>query len=393
MAKTAAELGIKEKNLQDNGWYDGYNYDAATGTFGDVRGQAWSANNPAAKGSMISNEVNAQSAAAQGKTTQEFNDYLKGSNVKATSTAKKSTGVSTAGGGGGSSLSGGGTAVAGGSAASGYNVTETYDKLYKDLGIDTLKAEVQTKADEITARRARLAEASATINENPFYAEATRTGKLSRLEQQAQTDIENLTREQALSQAKIDEANQQLTTKTNLNTQQYQIDRQAAADSVAELNTLISSGADMSNINVGDFAARTGMSADTISALVAASQAAEIKPTVVQSTDDSGNVTVTVIDQNTGAIVGQQKLGKIGNAENSGGSKATEGEVARYYTETLRNYVKNGAGVRDVFANFQGLIDPNQIIQIYNATSPNGPAKETTTELSQLGVTSYTGQE
>jgi len=392
MAKTAQELGIKATKLEDNGWYDGYNYDAASGTFGDVRGQAWSQNNPAARGSMISDEVNAQSAAAQGKTTQEFNTYLKGSNnTPAAQSAAAAAKKTTSGGGGGSSLSGG-TGVSGGSASS-FNVTETYDKLYQDLGIDTLKSDVQAKQDEITARRARLAEAEATINENPWYAEATRTGKLRRLEEQAQADIENISREQALLQAKVDEANQQLETKTNLSTQQYNIDRQAAADAVAELNTLISSKADLSNINVGDFAARTGMSADTISALVAASQAEEIDPDVIQSTDDNGNVTVTIIDKNTGAIVGQQKLGAIGNKQSSGSSKATESEVSRYYMDNLRADVASGSGVRQVFQLYSGYLDPNQIIQIYNANSPHGAAKESAEELAALGVTSYAGQE
>jgi hypothetical protein len=392
MAKTAAELGIKATKLDDNGWYDGYNYDAATNTFGDVRGQAWSQNNPAARGSMISDEVNAQSAAAQGKTTQEFNTYLKGSNNTPAAKAAAAAKQTTSGGGGGSSL-GSGTGVSGGAASSSFNVTETYDKLYQDLGIDALKSDVAAKQAEITARRERLAEAQGTINENPWYAEATRTGKLRRLEEQAQADIENIAREQALLQAQVDEANQQLATKTNLSTQQYQIDRQSAADSVAELNTLLQSGADMSNINVGDFAARTGMSTETISALVAASQAQEIKPSVIQSTDDSGMVTVTVIDQNTGAIVGQTSLGRIGNAQNSGGSKASESEISRYYMDNLRGDVASGSGVRQIFQLYSGYLDPNQIIQIYNASSPNGPAKESAEELAALGVTSYYGNE
>lgn len=391
MPKTAAELGIKEKNLQDNGWYDGYNYDAASGTFGDVRGQAWSQNNPAARGSMISDEVNRQSAAAQGKTEQEFKTYLQGSNpTPAAQNAAAAAKRTTTGGGGGSSLSGG---VSAGAGSSSFNVTETYDKLRNELGIDQLKLDVDAKAAEITARRERLAEAQATINENPWYAEATRTGKLRRLEEQAQADITNIEREQALLQAKVDEANRQLETKTNLGVQQYNIDRQSRADAVAELNTLISSKADLSNINVGDFAARTGMSAETISALVAATQAEEIDPDVIQSTDDSGNVTVTVIDKNTGAIVGQQKLGRIGKADSTGSGKASEAEVSRYYMDNLRADVAAGSGVRQVFQLYSGYLDPNQIIQIYNANSPHGAAKESAEELAALGVTSYAGND
>lgn len=386
MPKTADQLGIKapKEGFQDLGWYDGYQYKG--GTFADARGVIHPDSPQQGAGQKVSEEVNQASAAAQGKSYPEFKAYLEGpasskAGVKTTSTS-----------GGGSSLgSGSGVGVSGG-AASSFNVTETYDKLYQDLGIDALKSDVAAKQAEITARRERLAEAQATINENPWYAEATRTGKLRRLEEQAQADIENIAREQALLQAKVDEANQQLATKTNLSTQQYQIDRQSAADSVAELNTLLQSGADMSNINVGDFAARTGMSTETISALVAASQAQEIKPSVIQSTDDSGNVTVTVIDQNTGAIVGQTSLGRIGKADSTGSGKATEGEMSRYYMDSLRSDVGSGAGVRQVFQLYSGYLDPNQIIQIYNANSPHGPAKESAEELAALGVTSYYGQ-
>lgn len=389
MPKTAQELGIKapKEGFQDLGWYDGYQYKG--GTFADQRGVIHPDSPQVGAGQKVSEEVNKASAAAQGKSYPEFKTYLEGAN-KTAAAQNSAASRSTSGGGGQSSLSGG-TGVSG-SGASNFNVTETYDKLYQDLGIDALKSDVEAKQAEITARRERLAEAQATINENPWYAEATRTGKLRRLEEQAQADIENIAREQALLQAKVDEANQQLATKTNLSTQQYQIDRQSRADAVSELNTLLQSGADMGGLNIGEFAARTGMSSETISALVAASQAQEIKPSVIQSTDDAGNVTVTVIDQNTGAIVGQQSLGKIGKADSTGGGKASEAEVSRYYMDNLRADVAGKLGVRQVFQLYSGYLDPNQIIQIYNANSPHGPAKESPEELAALGVTSYYGQ-
>jgi len=189
-----------------------------------------------------------------------------------------------------------------------------------------------------------------------------------------------------LIQNQIAEANQTLATRTNLGTQQYQIDRQAAADAVAELNALLSSGANMSGINAGDFAARTGMSVDTISALIDASQQKEIKPTVITSTNDAGVVTVTIIDQMTGAIVGQQSLGAIGNKQGSGGGKATESEVQRYYMDSLRSDVASGVGVREVYRLYSGYLDPNQILQIYNSNSPHGVAKESPEELAAYGV-------
>lgn len=386
MPKTAQELGITapSKGFEELGWYDGYQYSG--GTFADQRGVIHPNSPQVGAGQKVSEDVNRASAAAQGKSYPEFKAYLEGSNTSRTK------GTSTSGGGGQSSFSNTGSGVSSGGGQSSYNVQQEYDKLYKDLGIDTLKADVDAKQAEITARRQRLADAQGLINENPFYAEATRTGKLRRLEEQAQADITNIEREQALLQAKVDEANQQLATKTNLSAKQYEIDRQAKQDSVSELNALLQSGADLGGLNIDEFAARTGMSSQTIQALVAATQAQEIKPSVIQSTDDAGNVTVTVIDQNTGAIVGQQSLGRVGKATSSGSGKASEAEVGRYYTDSLRSDVASGLGVRQVFQLYSGYLDPNQIIQIYNANSPHGIAKETPEELAAFGVTNYYGQ-
>lgn len=393
MAKTAADLGIKAPTggFQDNAWYEGYNYDAASGTFGDSRGQIWSKSNPAAQGSMVSKEVNAQSAAEQGKTVPEFEAYLAG---KSGGSAKPAIPGTSSGSGTGAGT-GTGSAAAGG-AKSAFNIQQEYDKLYKDLGVDTLKSAVDAKQAEIDARRQRLAEAEGVINENPWYAEATRTGKLRKLEEQAQNDIGNLTNEKATLQGKVDSAMSELSTKTGLAKDQYTIDRQATQDAIGELNSLLSSGADMSGINVADYAAKTGMSTETISALISAAEANEIKPTMIQSTDDNGNVTVSIIDANTGNLIGQKSLGAIGNKQGSGAG-ASASEIKKYYSDALRADISTGAGVRQIFTTYAGLkdygLDPDTIIQMYNAISPNGPAKESPEELAQLGVKNYVGSE
>lgn len=381
MAKTAADLGIKAPSggFSDNGWYEGYNYDAASGTFGDVRGQIWSKANPAAQGSMVSKEVNAQSAAEQGKTVPEFEAYLAGKSGSGKA-AIPGTG-SKAGAGTGAGSSGSGSAAAGG-AKSAFNIQQEYDNLYKSLGVDTLKSAVDAKQAEIDQRRQRLAEAQGVINENPWYAEATRTGKLRKLEEQAQNDINNLTNEKTTLQSKVDSAMNELSTKTGLAKDQYTIDRQATQDAISELNSLLTSGADMSGINVADYAAKTGMSTETISALISAAEANEIKPTMIQSTDDNGNVTVSIIDANTGNLIGQKSLGSIGNKQggSSAGSSASKAQNQSYisqfmygntnsyghispsaWNQALQAWVTDGVGSRDEFIKtFAPLTDPNR---------------------------------
>lgn len=62
------------QNYQHGGWYEGRQWNAENQSFG-AKGQE---NVGANAGKFVSAEVNAQSAAAQGKSTQEFNNYLSG---------------------------------------------------------------------------------------------------------------------------------------------------------------------------------------------------------------------------------------------------------------------------------------------------------------------------
>lgn len=57
--------------------------------------------------------------------------------------------------------------------------------------IESLYMKIAEVDEQIRIRREAWAKAQSTINDNPFYAEATRTGHLAKLEEQAQTDIGN----------------------------------------------------------------------------------------------------------------------------------------------------------------------------------------------------------
>src|SRR3989344_5836334 len=57
--------------------------------------------------------------------------------------------------------------------------------------IESLYEKIAEVDEQIRIRRDALAKAQSSINDNPFYSEATRTGHLAKLEQQAQMDIGN----------------------------------------------------------------------------------------------------------------------------------------------------------------------------------------------------------
>lgn len=81
MAATAAQLGIKAPagGFKDGGWYEGRNYDAASGTFGDP-GVIWSKSLPNS-GTKVSSEVNQQSSVAQGLAPNAIDTYIRGSSA------------------------------------------------------------------------------------------------------------------------------------------------------------------------------------------------------------------------------------------------------------------------------------------------------------------------
>jgi len=61
--------------------------------------------------------------------------------------------------------------------------------------IESLYKKIAEVDEQIRLRREAWAKAQSTISDNPFYAEATRTGHLAKLEQQAQTDIGNFVKQ------------------------------------------------------------------------------------------------------------------------------------------------------------------------------------------------------
>jgi len=178
---------------------------------------------------------------------------------------------------------------------------------------------------EIDAKKAALNEALTGINDNPFYSEATRTGKIAKLNDQAQRDIGLVQEQLSLKQADAQ-------TKINIATQQYNIDSQEYQNNLTRLNTLISSGALLgaSGNDIAQIAQATGMSTAMVKSIQKNMESANNNPQVVTDTDDSGNVTVSVINGNTGEVIGQNSLGAVGKATKSSsgsGAKPNSTEV------------------------------------------------------------------
>lgn len=209
-------------------------------------------------------------------------------------------------------------------AADGGLTNTTYDAFFNTSEINQLKADIDEK------KKARDI-AVAKINDNPFYSEATRVGKINQINQQADAEIGTLQEglNQLISDAEI---------RYNIATQQYNVEQDRYKNALSQLNLLIDTGA-ISNLNPADLAElakETGLTVDMLKQiqLQTAEKGSGISPQVITQTDNDGNVTAVVIDKNTGNIINKQNLGQIGEQDN-----VSKQEIVQLASEEMNKYV------------------------------------------------------
>lgn len=368
-------LGIKppKEGFQQGGWYNGRQYWG--GTLSDP-GVIHQSSNQQGAGQAVSKEVNAQSAAAQGVSAPQLESYLQQQRkvVPKTSTPSQSTaGGGGTGASGAMSLPGGGGGTGAGiSAQPTLNLPELYKTLYDSSGISLLEGDLSAKEKEYI-------EAKGKINDNPFLSEATRVGRVAKIESLYNERTASLRNDIATKKADIE-------TKLNLETKQFDINSQSAQQALSQFNTLLAMGAldSASGEDIANITRSTGLSSNVIQSAINSKKAKDVDTQVITSTNDAGVVTAVVINPKTGEIINKQSLGSIGNAQN--GKATSESEKQAYYINSLREDASSGVQLKDIFKLYTGYVDPNMILQLYNANSMYGPAVEDPYTLEQYGV-------
>ncbi len=215
------------------------------------------------------------------------------------------------------------------------DVNAIYQQAYNEAGIAALESSLSAKQKEIDDRRRAFSEAEANVNENPLYAEATRVGRIRRLEEQAQRDINNYISEAQGIQNNIAMKKADVETKLNIALKQYDITRQSVADSVNQFNSLLQLGAlnNASGADIAQIARSTGLTTSMIEGAISKAKQSDIKPQVIQSTDAAGNVTVSIIDGQTGNLINQRSLGKIASGSSGTGSGSSLSD--KYLTQAI----------------------------------------------------------
>lgn len=365
MPMTPAQLGLKSAPA-DGAWIQGRNYDAASGTFGEPN-QIWSKALGGA-GSYVSQEVRNQSAKAQGVSSQQFDNYL--TKQGATQQQMPQGNAIFDEKYGNSGMNG---------APSVPDINALYDKLMQSPEMTKLQADIEAKQGEINTRRKALADASAGVNDNPFYAEATRTGKLAKLEESANKDINNHLAEQVALQDKLAQQQGFAKDKIQMTMQQYEMNRGAYQDALQKFNIMLENGA-LGGASAGDIAqiaGATGLSSSMIYGAIETAKKKNMNPQVIM--DDYGNA--TIMDANTGQIINTVK--GIGKSENSGGGKAAKESD---YADFLKDDARSGKTLSQIFSVYSGYLSPDLIYSLYNSSSKFGPAKESPAQLRKYGV-------
>lgn len=261
------------------------------------------------------------------KTVEDAKKKLKISTTPETQARLGIGGSSSSSGLSGMGFSGGGTP------------TLDLNKLYDDL---MNSPELTALNDELVAKKKAKDEASANINDNPFYSEATRVGKQAKLDEKANDEINTL-------QYQIDQKKADAQVKINIATQQYNIDSQEYQQNLQKLNMLITSGALMnaSGSDISQIAVATGMSTEMVKGIIDKMKSDQIKPQVITSTNDSGVVTVSVVDSMTGKVINQSSLGAVGNKQNTSGGSLKDSDIQQVIISKLASQTGKATGVNN----------------------------------------------
>lgn len=367
------QVGIKPPpgGFQQGAWYGGRQY--WNGTLSDPGVIHPSSNQPGA-GQLVSQEVNAQSARAQGVTAPQLENYLQQQRQKPIAQPTQPTQPTL----------GAGTTYTPGTGGAGIaniqgmlptqqptiNLPDLYKSITKDSGIEQLQQQLQAKEQAYN-------QAVATINDNPYYSEATRVGRVAKLSDQYQRDVQATRNELATRQADIE-------TQMNLQTKQFDINSQQAKDAMSQFTNLLDIGAfdNASGDDIASITRTTGLSSSMIQNAINARRDKGVETKIIEY-DDGTNQGFAVINAKTGDILSRQVVaGSKPTAKEKAGSTSGGG-----LTDTqIRNVTANARkALQEADANGDKAVSLPEFQQAINKIM-------TSTGLSQAQAEEYAAQ-
>ena len=285
--------------FKTGGWYSGYQF--WNGSFAPTAGQIHPSSNQAGAGGLVSNQVIAQT---DPKNVAYIENLRKnppagaGQPVQTQPSGMPSAGTGLPSDGG----TGNGVPLTMPESPT-LNLPDLYKNLYSSSGVSDLEKQYSDMEKSFI-------ESKGKTNDNPFLSEATRVGRVAKLESLFQERTANIKNDIATKKADIE-------TQLNLQTKQFDINSQQAKTAFDQFNSLLGSGAldNASGESIAGITRATGISSDMIYSAINAQKAKNVKTEMIKSEDDNGNVTVSILDSNTGNVIKQTSLGAIGNKQ------------------------------------------------------------------------------
>ncbi len=228
------------------------------------------------------------------------------------------------------------------------NLPEIYNNLYTQSGVSDLETKLsdQTKA---------FTDAQSKINDNPFLSEASRVGRLQKLQTDFNNNTTGIRTDIATKKADIE-------TKLNIQTKQFDINSQQATQALSQFNTLLSSGAlsSLSGDDIASITKATGMSSAMINAAINANNAKNVTTSTIQF-DDGTNQGFAIINTKTGAIIKKEVVAASKPVTKS----STTADTKTDYITWAKTDAKSGKTLDDMMAYYDGYLTRQQIFDLY----------------------------
>lgn len=283
--------------------------------------------------------------AGWGETEAIADFYATGGQGKYTAGTSTPSGTGTTGGGGATGISGFGVAPT-------IDLPAIYSGLYQNLGIQDTEA-------QINGLTQKYYEARAKISDNPFLSASMIDQRLQRLDAKYKEQTQPLL--DAVAQKKAD-----VETQMNLQIKQFDINSQQAKDALNYFNTLLEAGAldNASGTDIANITRATGISSAMIQSAISSKKKEKIDTQLVTSTADDGTVTASLINTQTGEVIKQSDLGRVGNQQT--GDKTTATEAKEMIRQDIMNEAQAGATWDTIYQlAVIGGIDPRDAYNIY----------------------------
>lgn len=225
------------------------------------------------------------------------------------------------------------------------DLQKSYDELFKNSGITDTQSQIDAITKDLEARTVAKNTAEAKINDNPFYAEGTRVGRVAKLNDIYNKDVTATTAQQANLQSTIATKKADIETALNIKMKQFDIESQQAQQALANYNNLLSSGAldNADPATIAQITMSTGIPSSAIYSAIDANKAKNVQTSTI-SYDDGTNQGFAIINTKTGDVISRQVIApsKPAASTSSGGSGGgTTGSTGNVSASTLSTTAKS----------------------------------------------------